>query len=566
MTFRDMKLTNKFMLITSSIIILSIVATTALTLWEVRNDLLRQANAAQESRLKTFWELLKTKGSDFRIVNDQLLVGNYSVNGNFELPDKVKELFGGTATIFMRDTRVTTNVLKPDGNRAVGTKLQGLAYDAIFKAGKKYRGETDILGIPYLTAYDPIRNAQGETIGVLYVGIKKSEYFASFNSVMVIVCILAAVLTVTLNMVVYFFVRRVLKPLHEAVNAVNKVADGNLSAQIEVNSRDETGLLLLAVGNMVRRLRQIVAEVKTAADNVAAGSQQLSSSAQQISRGASEQAASAEEASVSIEQMAASIRQNADNARQTDSITLQASTDAGEAGKTVVDTVLAMREISKKIFIIEEIARQTNLLALNAAIEAARAGEHGRGFAVVASEVRKLAERSQAAAGDISQLSSSSVAVAETAGKMLAKLVPDIQKAAELVQDMSAASNEQHTGAEQINQAIQQLDSVIQQNASAAEEMAATAEELSSQAEQLQANVAFFRISDTAVSPLTHPQTATAPLLQQAAAVRPPSIHDTICGFPELSRNPAQTELSVISLCSAGRSRGDARDADFERI
>jgi methyl-accepting chemotaxis protein len=195
-----------------------------------------------------------------------------------------------------------------------------------------------------------------------------------------------------------------------------------------------------------------------------------------------------------MEEMASSIRQNTDNAMQTEKISIQSSVNAKESGKAVIETVAAMKEIATKISIIEEIARQTNLLALNAAIEAARAGEHGKGFAVVASEVRKLAERSQSAAGEISGLSSRSVAIAEQSGEMLTKMVPDIQKTAELVQEITASSKEQDTGAEQINKAIQQLDQVIQQNASASEEMASTSEELSSQAEQLSDAVAFFRI------------------------------------------------------------------------
>ena len=194
--------------------------------------------------------------------------------------------------------------------------------------------------------------------------------------------------------------------------------------------------------------------------------------------------------------MASSIKQNADNSGQTEKIAIKSSVDAKEGGKAVTETVAAMKEIATKISIIEEIARQTNLLALNAAIEAARAGEHGKGFAVVASEVRKLAERSQTAAGEISTLSSRSVQVAETAGEMLNKMVPDIQKTAELVQEISAASREQDTGAEQINKAIQQLDQVIQQNASASEEMASTSEELASQADLLKESISFFRIDN----------------------------------------------------------------------
>jgi methyl-accepting chemotaxis protein len=191
--------------------------------------------------------------------------------------------------------------------------------------------------------------------------------------------------------------------------------------------------------------------------------------------------------------MNATIKQNADNAQQTEKIALKSAQDAQESGKAVSETVTAMKEIASRISIIKEIARQTNLLALNAAIEAARAGEHGRGFAVVASEVRKLAERSQVAAGEISQLSTISVEVAEKAGVMLARLVPDIQKTAELVQEISAASKEQTTGADQINSSIQQLNQVIQQNAGAAEEISSTAEELSSQAEQLQSAISFFK-------------------------------------------------------------------------
>ncbi|HDH05490.1 MAG TPA: HAMP domain-containing protein [Nitrospirae bacterium] len=285
-------------------------------------------------------------------------------------------------------------------------------------------------------------------------------------------------------------------PLSEGVGFAKAIAEGDLSADIDINRKDEVGILTNALKEMASKLRNIVGDIKSAADNVSSGSQELSSTSEQMSQGATEQAASAEEASSSMEQMAANIRQNSDNAQQTDKIAGKSAADAREGGEAVSEAVTAMKEIAGKISIIEEIARQTNLLALNAAIEAARAGEHGKGFAVVAAEVRKLAERSQAAAAEISDLSSSSVEVAEKAGEMLKKLVPDIQKTAELVQEINAASNEQNTGAEQINKAIQQLDQVIQQNAGASEEMSSTAEELSSQAEQLQDTVAFFKVGD----------------------------------------------------------------------
>lgn len=243
---------------------------------------------------------------------------------------------------------------------------------------------------------------------------------------------------------------------------------------------------ILLIILILQGINSALGEVNNSVENVASASSQLASTSEELSQGASEQAAAVEEATASVEQMASNIRSNADNARQTEKISRKASQDAEESGKAVLSTVGAMKTIAQKISIIEEIARQTNLLALNAAIEAARAGEHGKGFAVVAAEVRKLAERSQSAAAEISQLSTNSTAVAEQAGEMLANLVPDIQKTAQLVEEISASCSEQDSGAEQINRAIQQLDQVIQQNASASEEMASTAEELSAQSDNLQ--------------------------------------------------------------------------------
>jgi methyl-accepting chemotaxis protein len=286
--------------------------------------------------------------------------------------------------------------------------------------------------------------------------------------------------------------RAIVQALTQGVTCARNIAGGDLTTSVCINQGDETGQLGAALTQMVDNLKKVVAELSGAADQVSSGSNEISDVAQTLARGATEQAASIEETSAAMEEMVSNIQQNTDNANTTREISQKAAQDAAEGGKAVAEAVLAMKEIATKIGIIEEIARQTNLLALNAAIEAARAGEHGKGFAVVAAEVRKLAERSQAAAGEISQLSTSSVGVAEQAGAIINRLVPDIQKTAQLIQEIAVANQEQNQGAVQVNQAIQQLDKVIQQNAGASEEMAATAEQLSAQAETMLQTMAFF--------------------------------------------------------------------------
>jgi methyl-accepting chemotaxis protein len=317
--------------------------------------------------------------------------------------------------------------------------------------------------------------------------------FVLESAVLLAVTLIGIILSVVATI---FISRSVTIPMKEGVALAEVLAAGDLTKQIEIEGKDEVTSLLTAMKEMVEKLRGVVVGIQTIAENVGGGSQQTSATAQQMSQGATEQAAAAEEVSSSIEQMTANIRQNADNSQQTERIAIKAATTAAAGGGAVMNTVKAMKDIAGRIVVIEDIARQTNLLALNAAIEAARAGEHGKGFAVVASEVRKLAENSQHAAAEITALASSSVETAEEAGMMLAQIVPDIQKTAELVQEITASSAEQDRGAEQISRSIIQLDQVIQQNASASEEMASTAEELSSQAEQMQEAVSFFNIGE----------------------------------------------------------------------
>jgi methyl-accepting chemotaxis protein len=305
--------------------------------------------------------------------------------------------------------------------------------------------------------------------------------------------------------------------LKKAADVAVHISEGDLT--VEASALSERDVLGTAQKRMLENLRRTVLKVSESAGSVASGSEQMSATAQQLSQGASEQASSAEECTSSMEEMGSSVQQNADNAKQTDKIATKAAEDALASGEAVNQTVRARKEIAEKISIIDEISRKTDLLALNAAVEAARAGEHGKGFAVVASEVRKLAERSQVAAAEISRLTSDGVQRADGAGQLLSRLVPDIRKTAELVREIAAASAEQGTGATQVSKAMQQLDQVIQQNASASEEMSTGADELSEQAEALQEAVSFFKVPG--MSAQTHRPAAHKKASFQKAAVKP---------------------------------------------
>jgi methyl-accepting chemotaxis protein len=314
--------------------------------------------------------------------------------------------------------------------------------------------------------------------------------------------------------------------LRNTAQIADQIANGNLT--VTPTPLSDKDILGQSLQLMVERLRGVVGDAIAAGENVSSGSQQLSSASEQVSQGATEQASSAEEASASMEEMAANIKQNADNAAQTEKIARQSSKDAEASGEAVGRAVGAMRTIAEKISIVQEIARQTDLLALNAAVEAARAGEHGKGFAVVASEVRKLAERSQAAAAEISALSGETVLVATQAGDMLNRLVPDIRKTAELISEISAACREQDIGASQINEAIQQLDKVTQQNAGASEEMSATSEELAAQAEELQASISFFRVDRASETRATPTKKAVPHRSATQASVKKPAPRQSV--------------------------------------
>ncbi|GAB4254057.1 MAG: hypothetical protein Kow0065_00670 [Methylomicrobium sp.] len=339
-----------------------------------------------------------------------------------------------------------------------------------------------------------------ENAGYRQLEVARAEAEKIVNEANMIILATIAIAVILGVMIALFLAAMITKPISKGVTFAQTLASGDLTTTLDVDQKDEIGILADALRAMSRQFKEVVQGVRLNADSLASASHQISATAQTLSQSAIEQASSVEQTTSSVEQLNASVQQNVENAKVTNNMANSSARDAAAGGEAVKRTVSAMKEIASKIGLIEDIAYKTNLLSLNAAIEAARAGEHGKGFTVVAAEVRKLAENSRVTALEINELATNSVRIAEEAGKSLEEVVPNIQKTADLVEEITASSEEQAQGISQINDAMSQLDQATQQNASSSEQLAATAEEMSGQAEQLQQAVAFFKVDNVSTN------------------------------------------------------------------
>jgi methyl-accepting chemotaxis protein len=533
-----MKIRAKFIVLNSVILMAAIAAITAVCLYALKHEMQIKAMNNQEARMRTFQELLNQKGSDIRIVDGKMLVGNFTINGDNSLPDLLKQLCGGTATIFMGDVRISTNVVKEDGSRAVGTKLVGPAYDALFKEGKPFRGEAKILGVPYFTAYNPIIDAGGKTIGAIYVGERMSGFMESFEKLAFSILGLAVILVLCAWLANRFIAYRLFAPLNGIHDVfISAERDGDLTQRLDYMKRDEIGEMCIAFNSFMDKLNNIINRIVESASEVTSSSEALVTTSELMATNSEEVAAQIGTVAVASEEMAATSNDVAQNCSVAAGSSEQANTAALTGAAVVQETVAVMNRIAERVKesantveslgarsneigeivgTIEDIADQTNLLALNAAIEAARAGEQGRGFAVVADEVRALAERTTKATKEIGMMikaiqQETKVAVgsmeegvaevekgtseAAKSGNAIKEILNEIGNVAMQVNQIATAAEEQTSTTNEISNNIHMVTEVMTCSAEVARESSMAASRLSSVAEDLLGVVGHFKVS-----------------------------------------------------------------------
>lgn len=535
-----MKLSAKLILLNIISSLLLAVILVGLTTLTLSQEMKRQAQSSQEKSMKVAWQVLYQKGNDFKIVDGKLVNGSYVISNNFELVDTIKSLVGGKATVFMGDTRVSTNVVKPDGSRAIGTHLsKGPVYDTVLAQGKPYRGEADVLGVPYFTAYDPIKSATGEVVGILYVGVEKAEFFDIVEGIILHNLGLAILVVLISGFVTFTFTRNMLKPLKQFEHSMASLTGGHgdLTQRLPADGgKDEFGVVAVSFNQFMDGLQNLVKDLLDQSAQISKFAASFTSVSELVARGSAQQNEAVQDIVSSVDNMAASITVVAQSAEEAENISHEAGGQAVE-GKEVVQEASAeinriadsvaqiattveslgsrSKEISGIVQVIKDIADQTNLLALNAAIEAARAGEQGRGFAVVADEVRKLAERTSKATQEIGNMISSvqsetqnavnlmeqgisqvrqGVQLANQAGHSLENINKGSIKTKHVIEEIANATRQGLSASVKINQSVIDIKQMTENRVEIGHRIADSAKQLQQVAVQLHDAVSRFRV------------------------------------------------------------------------
>ena len=462
-----------------------------------------------ETNMRVAWEVLRANGKNFSSVDGKLLADGHVLNDDVATVDKVKSLVGGTCTIFLNDLRVATNVQKPDGTRAVGTRLaKSAAYEAVFDRKTPFHGEVDILGTPYMTAYDPIFDSSGKLLGILYVGIKKADFLETAYSTLWTIIYSTLAVALLVMAVSYLAARNgVARPLKAGISTMKRLAQGDLTVETPTPRRDdEIGEIMTALaifktnGLEIERLKgerqvserrtveqrkadmhklagdfegavsEIIEMVSSASTELEASAQTLTSTAERSQQLTTMVAAASEEASTNVQsvasatgQMASSVNEISRQVQTSANIANEAVAQARKTNDRVAELAKAAARIGDVVELINTIAGQTNLLALNATIEAARAGDAGRGFAVVASEVKALAEQTAKATGEISQqITGIQTATQESVGA-IKEIGDTIGRMSEIASTIASAVEEQGVATREISRNVQQAAHGTQQ-------------------------------------------------------------------------------------------------------